>query len=185
MDETLTVSIEADTSRFETALENLEKQAQGFGDTLASSLQSAVVSGKSLDDILRKIALNMVSSAFSSGIAPLQSMMNNLGSQVFSSIGSIMPFANGGIVGAGGVINAPSYFPMSGRTGLMGEAGPEAIVPLTRGSDGRLGVASAGGQASQSVNVTIQASDINSFRKSEAQISGAIARAVARGSRSN
>lgn len=40
----------------------------------------------------------------------------------------------------GGVVNGPTVFPMaSGKTGLMGEAGPEAIVPLTR-RNGTLGV---------------------------------------------
>jgi len=54
--------------------------------------------------------------------------------------GNVVPFANGGIVAG------PTMFPMSrGRTGLMGEAGPEAIMPLKRGSDGKLGVASSGG----------------------------------------
>ncbi len=49
--------------------------------------------------------------------------------------GRIVPFANGGVV------SSPSTFPMAGnRTGLMGEAGPEAIMPLKRTSNGELGV---------------------------------------------
>lgn len=52
--------------------------------------------------------------------------------------GNVIPFANGDVVGG------PTSFPMSrGRTGLMGEAGPEAIMPLRRGSDGKLGVVAA------------------------------------------
>lgn len=51
--------------------------------------------------------------------------------------GNIQAFASGGVV------NSPTFFGMSsGRTGLMGEAGPEAIMPLARGSDGKLGVKS-------------------------------------------
>jgi phage-related minor tail protein len=65
--------------------------------------------------------------------------------------------------------------------GLMGERGAEAILPLSRGSDGRLGVAAAA--SAQSVNVTINAADAESFRRSEAQVSAALARAVARGRR--
>lgn len=49
--------------------------------------------------------------------------------------GRVIPFASGGIV------NRPTLFPMANGAGLMGEAGPEAIMPLRRGSDGKLGVA--------------------------------------------
>lgn len=48
--------------------------------------------------------------------------------------GNIVPFAKGGVV------NKPTVFPFAKGIGLMGEAGPEAIMPLRRGSDGRLGV---------------------------------------------
>jgi phage-related minor tail protein len=48
--------------------------------------------------------------------------------------GNIIPFARGGIV------SSPVLFPMARGAGLMGEAGPEAIMPLSRGPDGRLGV---------------------------------------------
>lgn len=62
--------------------------------------------------------------------------------------GSVTAFASGGVV------NSPHLFPMAnGGTGLMGEAGPEAIMPLTRGSDGKLGVRAAGGASSVQVNV--------------------------------
>jgi phage-related minor tail protein len=101
---------------------------------------------------------------------------------VFTSLFSsktppVLPFA------AGGVIGAPTYFPLSsGGLGLAGEAGPEAIMPLSRGPDGRLGIA---GGAPQGGNITVQIStpDAASFRRSEAYITGQIARAVARGQR--
>ena len=91
--------------------------------------------------------------------------------------GRVTPFASGGVVAA------PTYFPMAGGTGLMGEAGPEAIMPLTRGADGRLGVAAGGGARPVSVNVTIATPDPGAFRRSEAQVSASLARAVARGQR--
>jgi phage-related minor tail protein len=64
----------------------------------------------------------------------------------------------------------------------MGEAGAEAIMPLARGPDGRLGV-SAGGGAPTLVTVNIATPDAESFKRSEAQVSAALARAVARGRR--
>ena len=58
------------------------------------------------------------------------------GPSLAAAMGAIKPFA------AGGVIGTPTYFPLtSGGLGLAGEAGPEAIMPLARGADGRLGVA--------------------------------------------
>lgn len=56
---------------------------------------------------------------------------------VFSQ-GRIMPFARGGVV------SQPTIFPMKSGLGLMGEAGPEAVMPLKRGSDGKLGVETSG-----------------------------------------
>lgn len=53
--------------------------------------------------------------------------------------GRVMPFARGGI------FDSPTLFPMASGMGLMGEAGPEAVMPLTRGSDGKLGVKASGG----------------------------------------
>jgi hypothetical protein len=103
--------------------------------------------------VVKKIT-GMVSSAFGgggslfSGPAP-GSTASILGSvsangNIFAS-GNVVPFANGGVVGG------PTTFPMSGgKTGLMGEAGPEAIMPLKRGKDGKLGVTAEGGG-----NVTI------------------------------
>jgi phage-related minor tail protein len=102
----------------------------------------------------------------------------------FSALGAIpttpiVPFASGGVIGA------PSYFPlMAGGVGLAGEAGPEAIMPLTRGAGGRLGVAMNGGGTAANVTVQIATPDAASFRRSEAYLTGQIARAVARGQRS-
>ena len=84
---------------------------------------------------------------------------------------------------AGGVVAAPTYFPMRGGLGLMGEAGPEAILPLARGSDGRLGVAAGGRARPAPVTVNIATPDVEGFRRSEAQVAAGLARAVARGRR--
>jgi lambda family phage tail tape measure protein len=76
---------------------------------------------------------------------PPVTAMPNANGNAFAG-GSVIPFAKGGVV------SSPMLFPMSGgQTGLMGEAGPEAIMPLKRGKDGKLGVA-AGGSSTQ-VNI--------------------------------
>ena len=68
---------------------------------------------------------------------------------VFSG-GNVMAFANGGIV------SRPTLFPMAnGGTGLMGEAGEEAILPLRRTRNGRLGVETTGGGSSLTINVPV------------------------------
>jgi len=67
--------------------------------------------------------------------------------------GNVIPFASGGVV------SSPTLFPMAaGRTGLMGEAGPEAIMPLSRGSDGKLGVKVSGGGNGVIINQVINVS---------------------------
>jgi lambda family phage tail tape measure protein len=63
----------------------------------------------------------------------------------------IIPFAKGGIV------NSPTLFPFAKGVGLMGEAGPEAIMPLRRGADGKLGVAATGGSGGVNVVVNVDA----------------------------
>jgi phage-related minor tail protein len=64
-------------------------------------------------------------------------------------------FANGGAF-SGSVVSAPTAFGMAnGKTGVMGEAGPEAIVPLARDSQGRLGVRGGAGGSSSTVNVSV------------------------------
>jgi lambda family phage tail tape measure protein len=81
--------------------------------------------------------------------APLPNAMGN----AFAS-NNIIPYANGGIV------NRPTMFKFARggamATGVMGEAGPEAIMPLKRGADGKLGVTSAGG-SNVTVNVSVDA----------------------------
>ena len=56
-------------------------------------------------------------------------------------------FDQGGHVAfaSGGVVSSPTVFPFAGGTGLMGENGPEAIIPLKRTSSGALGISSEGG----------------------------------------
>lgn len=180
------VRIEADTRPFADAMANLTRLSDGFGRQLTGALKDAVVGGKSLDDILRKVGLNLAGMALNQGLQPLAGVFSKLAGGLFGGIGGALPFAKGGVVpfASGGVVSAPTYFPMQGgRIGLMGEAGAEAILPLQRGADGRLGVATGSGGGGVNVVFNVTAQDAASFRKSEAQITGMLARAVSRGSR--
>lgn len=186
MDEDVTVTIRADTAPFANALAELDGLADAFGAQLTGALKAAVIGGKELDDILRSLALNLAGMALNQGLAPLQSLF---GSLVSGLLGSILPFGKGGVPGrvtpfaAGGVVAAPTYFGMSGGLGLMGEAGAEAILPLQRGADGSLGVAAGGQGAAQTIVFNVTTPDAASFRKSEAQVAGMLARVASRGSR--
>lgn len=63
---------------------------------------------------------------------------------------------------SGSVVNKPTVFPFARGAGLMGEAGPEAILPLTRGAGGKLGVQASGGSGVGDIYVTVDASGSSS-----------------------
>jgi phage-related minor tail protein len=178
------VPIIADTTPFETALDHLATLSGNFGAQLTGALKSAAISGKALDDILRKIGLNLAGMALQQGLQPLQSLTNSFFAGLFGG-GRLMPFAKGGVVpfAGGGIVSAPTYFPAGGNIGLMGEAGAEAILPLQRTADGKLGVAASGGGGGTQIVFNVTTPDAASFRKSEAQIAGMLARAVSRGTK--
>jgi len=118
-----------------------------------------------------------VNAAYNAALKPVTDHFGGLlAGAVGSLMGGVTPFARGGVV------SGAMAFPMRGGMGLMGEAGPEAIMPLARGPDGRLGVRGAGGQA---VNITmnITTPDVEGFKRSQSQIAAQMARALARGQR--
>ncbi len=177
-----------DLKGINTTLDGISQSAGKVSKSLTSAFANAIVTGKSFDETLKGIALNMSKIFLNAGMKPLTSGLTSLLSSAVSGLAgggggagaSIQPFADGGIVAQ------PTFFGMGGGSaGLMGERGAEAIVPLSRGPDGRLGLAAGGqGTKSSAVIINISTPDAESFRRSEAQISGALARAVARGQRS-
>jgi phage-related minor tail protein len=181
-------TINADIAPFAASLNQLTELSKGFGAQLTGALKGAVLSGRDLDDVLRRIALNLAGRALDAGLKPLETLTNALIGGALEGIG-IAGFAKGGVPGravpfaAGGVVSSPSLFPLGRGVGLMGEAGAEAIMPLARGADGRLGVAAAAQAPPVSIVFNVTTPDAASFRKSEAQITGMLARAVSRGAR--
>jgi phage-related minor tail protein len=163
----------------------LTGSANGFARAITSAFAQGATGAKSFDSTLKSLGLRLSTLSLNLALKPLTSALGSGLEKVFSGLSgalsgssaSAQPFAKGG------VIASPSFFPLGGRgLGLAGEAGPEAIMPLARGPDGRLGVAATGAGA-PSVTVNIATPDADSFRRSETYLTGLIARAVARGQR--
>ncbi|PVZ56569.1 phage tail tape measure protein [Pseudomonas sp. B1(2018)] len=88
--------------------------------------------------------------------------------------GGVQMFANGGAF-SNSVVSSPTAFGMAnGKTGVMGEAGPEAIVPLARDSQGRLGVRGGGSSSTVNVSVTVDATDGGGATPDPARLAEAI-----------
>ncbi|TXM67523.1 phage tail tape measure protein [Methylobacterium sp. WL69] len=188
---------ETETDRAQAArekqLHTLDRLAKGFGQSLTQALGGPLGAGRQLDGLLGTLTTKLSSLALKAALAPVKTGITGLVKGALSAAvaGGTETFARGGVVArgrvqpfaAGGIVAAPTYFPMRGGHGLMGEAGPEAILPLKRGSDGRLGVAAGAEARGPSVTVHITTPDIAGFRRSEAQVAAGLARAVARGRR--
>lgn len=162
-----------------------------FGSTLKRAFDGVVFDGMKLSDAMKGVARSMADTVYAIAMKPIQDAVGGaLATGMNGMLSQAMPFANGGAFSAGrvlpfargGVVSSPTTFPMRGATGLMGEAGPEAIMPLARGPDGRLGVRGGGGRA---VNVTVNVStpDVAGFARSQSQIAAQINRALSRGDR--
>ena len=160
-------------------LKRIGDLADGVARSVSTAFRGALSDGKSFRAVLNDIARSFADIALKAAIKPLGDLAGGLVGNLFAganpALGTVTPFAKGG------VIAAPSYFPLGQGMGLAGEAGPEAIMPLARGADGRLGVAGGGGAVHVTFNV--QAHDAASFRQSEAEISAMLLRAVKRGTR--
>jgi len=168
-----------DLNAIRQALDGIALSSDNVSRSLARTFASAIASGRSFNDTLASVGTSLSHMALNRGVQGLVSGATNwLGDALSGLSGSVAPFAEGGIV------SSPTLFGMGSSFGLMGERGAEAILPLSRGPNGQLGLAAQGTRAPVSVTVNISAADADSFRKSEGQITGALARAVARGQRS-
>lgn len=172
-------------------LRGLASAGRDTGETLARAFAGAALRGKDLSESFRSILLslsqrslrsatNVFSGAVAKGLGGLfGNILRNANGNAFSQ-GRVVPLARGGVV------SGPSVFPMrGGATGLMGEAGAEAIMPLTRGADGRLSVRATEGGAARpvTINFNVTTPDAEGLRRSEAQIGAMLARVAARGGR--
>jgi hypothetical protein len=170
-----------------TANENLlriEEERKRMNDLVTDSMEDGLMAmadgTKSVSDAFRDMAREIIAELYR--ILVVQQMVN----AAKSFFG--FPFADGGAFSGGsqiqayadgGVVGGPTMFPMAGgKTGLMGEAGPEAIMPLKRGANGKLGVQMEGG-GGDTINVvqnfSFQANGDDSVKKIIAQAAPQIA----------
>jgi len=155
----------------EEQLERLQTVAEGVGDAFGHAFESIIFDAKSareaVEDLVRSITRLVFQQVVTQTISRAISgaIMRPAAAGAYGLVldaGNVVPFA------AGGIVSGPTRFPMSGgRTGLMGENGPEAVMPLERGPDGKLGV-QGGGQTI--VKMTVNTPDADSFRRSQTQI---------------
>lgn len=164
----------------------------GFSSGLRRAFDGVVFDGKRLSEALGDVAQSMIDTVYDVAISPVQSAVGGALAQGLNGLLSgVMPFAQGAAFSQGrvtpfakgGVVASATSFPMRGGTGLMGEAGAEAIMPLTRGADGRLGVQAQGGGRAVTVVMNISTPDVQGFQRSQSQIAAQAMRALSRGQR--
>lgn len=122
---------------------------------MVNVLGSAITEAESFEEALKRIGVQLAQLAITDLFSQNSVILGALGfaGGLFAKGGAfkggrVTPFAQGGVV------SSPTLFPMSGGAGLMGEAGPEAIMPLSKGPDGKLGIkAEVGGRAGPASNV--------------------------------
>ena len=170
----------------------VRKLQSALSSGLSSAIDGVVFDGMSLTTALNEVAQAMINTAYKAAVDPVTDHLGGLVSAGVNGLfGQYSPFAKGGTFAQGrvmpfangGVVSGPTTFPMRGGTGLMGEAGPEAIMPLARGADGKLGVRAGGGGGPVQVVMNITTPDVQGFQRSQAQVAAQMSRALSRGGR--
>jgi len=163
---------------------------KGLSRGLRKAFDGVVFDGMKLSDALSTVAQSLSNSAYTAAIKPVTDHFGGLLTQgVAGLVQGILPFANGAPFSQGrvmpfadgGVVSQATHFGMRGGMGVMGEAGPEAIMPLARGPDGKLGVRAAGGGGAATVVMNITTPDVAGFQRSRGQIAAQMSRALSAG----
>lgn len=156
----IVVNVAVEASALRRELTEAERLSRRFGSALGDALEAGIVRGASLSDVLKGLASRLSEIALSAALKPVE-----------SAFGSLFSGLTRGVLGG--------VSPVSGA-GLAAPAGLQASLSA-RGS--ATTPAPAAGQSFAPVVVNIATPDAESFRRSEAQVSAALARAVARGRR--
>jgi hypothetical protein len=154
-------AFDAEAKAKQTSINLMDDFRRGASDALSEFVTGAKSAKQALKDffdelarqITKAIADKWIAQAFgqegtSGGGTSGGGWLSSILGAVFGGGGGEQWYANGGAFengvqkfAYGGVVSSPTNFAMAGgRLGLMGEAGPEAILPLHRGPDGKLGV---------------------------------------------
>lgn len=178
------------------SMKSAGREATGMSSSVTTSIRKAfegvIFDGERLSDALASVGKSLSSSVLASALAPVQGAVSSaVGGGVQSLLSGLLPFAKGGVFSGGrvaafargGVVDGPTHFPMRSGLGLMGEAGPEAIVPLARGADGKLGIRGGGSSGAVHVTMNISTPDAAGFQRSQTQIAAEMNRAIQRGRR--
>lgn len=185
VDEKSTKEAKKELTELQKSFEKLKGLANDFGKVLTQAFVKVAVHGKKLKDVLRSLVMQISQSALKIAMKPLEEAV---GGAFEGLIGGLLPTGAVGsaipkLFAKGGVISSPTAFAFGGgNLGIAGERGPEAIMPLARGSDGRLGVRSGGGNA-LSISFNVSSPDAKSFLRSESQIAAMLNRVVDQGRR--
>ena len=175
----------------------LKKGIEDFNKSLADMLPAITPIDQLFKDIGQSITTNIAGAieatifqtqtlqeSLSGILRSVASLLINFGTK--SLLGGLFPSAYGNVVdqnkivpfARGGLVDKPTLFPMANGMGLMGEAGPEAIMPLRRDASGRLGVEASGGGTSIVVNVDAQGTSVQGDEGKSRQLGSAISTAV-------
>ncbi len=186
----------AELERLQTTTDQTKANVSALDRSMSGGLRKAfdglVFDGYRLSDALGVVAKSVANTAYNAALKPVTDHFGGLiGGAMNGLFGG--KFADGGVFSQGrvhafakgGVIDGPATFPMQGGLGLMGEAGPEAIMPLTRGADGKLGVKAQGGAQHVQVTMNITTPDVGGFQRSQSQIAANMSRALSRGQRNS
>jgi len=164
---------------------------KGLSRGLRRAFDGVAFDGMKLSDALSTVARSMVNTTYNAAMKPVSDHVGGLISQgVGSLVQGILPFADGAPFSQGrvmpfaqgGIVSTATGFGMRGGVGLMGEAGPEAIMPLARGPDGKLGV-KGGASGGTTVVMNITTPDVQGFQRSQSQIAAQLSRALNTGNR--
>lgn len=147
----------------QTAASAIMSSTSGVLASSAATYMSSAVAAKQLAAAITQAAISQAAYSVAlipmagGFLAPVAATLTGAaiaaGNVMASAGGFLSKFADGGVFqngnvipfAKGGVVNKPTLFPMAnGGTGLMGEAGAEAVMPLKRMSNGKLGVESSG-----------------------------------------